>query len=243
MTGPDPRLSIDEYAKRHGQVLDGEIPALVFEAAHALRPADTLLDVGCGDGPLLDAMIRGGILAEGVRVRGIDASSERIGLLRAAHPEVDARTDDAEVLATVEDASIDLLVSSQVIEHVDDRKMIAQIARVLKPNGAAYLSTVWKRRWARYIYRSPSGWALDPTHLREYTEDRDLLDPATRSGLRLVRSEKQPIAYPIVDPILKRVIRGRRISQAWTKARSLRVPIPGYFLWELVLRKSEDAST
>lgn len=67
-------------------------------------------------------------------------------------------------------ASFDLVISTQVIEHVpDDHVFVREIERVLKPNGLAIVSSVIKMRFGWYFYRNHRGeWVLDPTHEREY---------------------------------------------------------------------------
>jgi SAM-dependent methyltransferase len=174
--------------------------------------------------------------------RGVDLSDVRVARAREKGPFAVAQ-DSAESLLTQADGSVDLLVSSQVIEHVDDAKMAAAMARVLRPGAHAYVSTVFKRPWARYFYRSPGGWALDPTHLREYEDKAALFGLFERNGLRLVDDALTPLAYPLVDPLLKRAsallqrLLGPGAVRSLTRARAVRVPIPGYFTWEMVLQR------
>ena len=99
------------------------------------RGGARVLDFGCGAGRL----VRAG-LAAGLDMAGADvyyggsktrAEAERSGLLGAAVREIrDGRLDYA-------DASFDLVVSNQVLEHVADLDAaLAEIHRVLKADGA-----------------------------------------------------------------------------------------------------------
>ena len=138
------------------------------------------------------------------------------------------------------DGSIDLFVSSQVIEHVDDARMIRAIERVTRPGSMVYLSTVFKRWYAWYFYRSPAGWALDPTHLREYRSDAELLDKFPSRTFRLKKSLKTPVAYAIGDAVLRATGTGPDVylrSELWRALRRVRVPVVGYKIWEVVLER------
>jgi SAM-dependent methyltransferase len=68
------------------------------------------------------------------------------------------------------DNSFDLIISTQVIEHVPDDHIFAQeVKRVLRPRGLAIVSSVTRLRFGWYFYRNHHGeWVLDPTHVREY---------------------------------------------------------------------------
>ena len=113
-----------------------------FIAAH-VRPGAAVLDFGCGSRPYQPLF-----LAAGARYAGADLGD-------AADVEIGA---DGRLRAP--DASADLLVSFQVLEHVRDlNTYFAEARRVLAPGGRLFLSThgVWlyhphpqdHRRWTR----------------------------------------------------------------------------------------------
>ena len=68
----DPR----RYAARRAQ--------LVVELGPRLRPGDSVLDLGCGDG-----ITAGPLIAHGLRYTGVDASEEMVAAARRRHPELD----------------------------------------------------------------------------------------------------------------------------------------------------------
>jgi ubiquinone/menaquinone biosynthesis C-methylase UbiE len=76
------------------------------------------------------------------------------------------------------DNSFDLVVSTQVIEHVpDDHIFVKELERVLKPTGVSIISSVVKLRFGWYFYRNRRGeWVLDPTHEREYSSVKQYAD-------------------------------------------------------------------
>ena len=91
-------------------------------------------------------------------------------------------TGDWQELSTiVQLESIDLAVSTHVIEHVpNDLQAINELYRVLKPGGCAILNTPNRKRLVREIVESFAGERKFPywEHQREYVEDdlKQLLD-------------------------------------------------------------------
>lgn len=232
-------MDIETYAKRHphlpSESVESHLLAWLADANYG-----TLLDVGCGSGRLIKALASQDLLDQAC-ICGVDLSQTNIDLLRARLPQVEGAVDNAETLETVSDEAIDFLISTQVIEHIDDTRMLTAVRRVLKPGGTAYISTVFKRPWAKFIWRSEGGeWALDPTHVREYTEEDQLLRIVDAVGLRLLDAQMVPVSFPILDFVVRRLsLDPERVfnSRPGKLTRGVRVRIPGYFTWSLVLRK------
>jgi SAM-dependent methyltransferase len=231
-------MDIETYAARHPQLASEVVEPHLLEWL-ARADFSTLLDVGCGSGRLISALSSKGLL-ERVSVRGVDLSQRQIDSFRERMPHVEVAVDDAESLHTVPDHTVDFLVSTQVIEHVDDALMLAAVRRVLAPGGIAYISTVFKRPWARFVWRNREGaWSLDPTHLREYTDEGQLLRLLDPDGPLLIDSRKAPVSYPALDFAIRRLrLDPQRVFAlpAGRVARGLRIRVPGYFIWSLVLR-------
>jgi 2-polyprenyl-3-methyl-5-hydroxy-6-metoxy-1,4-benzoquinol methylase len=128
-------LYVSEYA-RGFLVLDTlrrYVPAFDAQGAR-------VLDIGCGDAGVPIAFAERGARAAGIEVS--ETSVER-GRLRAEEHgvRIDLRQGFAEALPW-EDASFDLVVLDNVLEHVNDRrKTLREIHRVLAPNGLLYLVT------------------------------------------------------------------------------------------------------
>jgi len=79
-----------------------------------------------------------------------------------------------DVSQIIEPESIDIAISSHVIEHVpDDLKAINELYKILKPDGIAILNTPNRKRMTRAIAEIFTGPREFPwwEHLREYTED------------------------------------------------------------------------
>lgn len=90
---------------------------------------------------------------------GLDKNTELINALSAKYPKHLFQTADLPDLSRFEDESFDHVVTFQVIEHIkDDHKFLSEAARVLKPGGKIYLTTVNKTY----------SLSRNPWHIREY---------------------------------------------------------------------------
>ena len=197
------------------------------------------LELGCGDGALLYALNKKGYFA-GKTVCALDFSEDRMKRVGSIDTRIDRLVGDA-CRTPVKADSIDFLISTQVIEHVpDDGEMVREIHRVLVKNGIAYVATVFKKWYGWYFYRCNGKWTLDPTHLREYTQDGQLVDMFTNHGFQTLENKKTLDGRPVMDSLLRRIRAGRNVydNPVLKRLRKLEIPIPGYYIWELVCRKN-----
>ncbi|AKV03100.1 hypothetical protein AKJ09_09763 [Labilithrix luteola] len=97
-----------------------------------------------------------------------------------------------------------------------------------------------KRWYGWYYHRNEAGWVLDPTHLREYRSDGELLRHVNPDQFLVRENVKSPIAYPVADFLLRRLRHDAYAYRKHTWLRALRaakVRLPGYAIWELVLER------
>ena len=112
-----------------------------------LRPTDVVLDLGCGYGRTLPELAR-----RAAFVVGIDTSAQSLALAReqlGRRPNVLLAHMDASDLAFA-DGSFDAVICIQngiSAFHVDQRKLIHESLRVLKPGGMALFSSYADRFW------------------------------------------------------------------------------------------------
>jgi ubiquinone/menaquinone biosynthesis C-methylase UbiE len=101
----------------------------------ALEPARHALDVGCGDGALSRS-----IPAE--RLTLADVSAVALERARAALPEAEAVEIDPDAPLPFPDGSFDLVVCTEVLEHVRDvQLLLSEVRRVLEPRGRLAVTT------------------------------------------------------------------------------------------------------
>ena len=148
------------------------LPALL---ARSLPPGPlALADLGCGDGPLFAALVREGVIDATRPVYAVDLEAARLARVSARFPWIrDRRSVGGLGPGDSPTARSTPSISTMVMEHVpDEQAYLAEIRRVLRPGGRAYVTTVYKKRWAWYFRKRDGESVLDTSHLREYTDLR-----------------------------------------------------------------------
>lgn len=100
-----------------------------------------VLDVGCGDGRGTHDLA--GLLGASFHWRGVDFSERAIAFARLMAPDLCFEVQDAERLQ-FPDASFDLVVAREVIEHIpvaEVQAFLAEVRRVLRPGGLLVVTT------------------------------------------------------------------------------------------------------
>ena len=144
---PDPRID-----RKFGRIC---------ELVRAHLPCEAFLDAGCGDGRHLAALA--GELPQ--RRAGVDIS-ERILATAQARVEADFRQGNLEALPFA-DGEFDLILCSQVIEHVlDADTAVAELVRVLRPGGTLVISTDNARNYVTRGLNAPRMLAVRALRLR-----------------------------------------------------------------------------
>jgi 2-polyprenyl-3-methyl-5-hydroxy-6-metoxy-1,4-benzoquinol methylase len=111
----------------------------IFSLAGGLRPGMRVLDVGCGNG-----FSAGQFLARGCDVVGIDLSESGIALARKAYPagRFEVMPADAHILDNLHCEPFDLLISTEVVEHLyAPRSYASGCFEALRPRGRFICST------------------------------------------------------------------------------------------------------
>jgi len=142
-----------------------------------------ILDLGCGRGWLTS------LLANYGSIIGIDPVPAAIERAKILFPNLDVRVaEGANLITEGFEAQFDLVVSSEVIEHVvpsQKPEFVRNLKRLLKPNGFAILTTprgeLWKQ-WQRL------GNGAQP--VEEWITESDLNKLCESSGLRVVKRDR-----------------------------------------------------
>jgi 2-polyprenyl-3-methyl-5-hydroxy-6-metoxy-1,4-benzoquinol methylase len=134
------------------------------------RTAD-VLEIGCGRG-----WLSGLVLRQYGPVTAYDLAAEPIAKARAAFPDVDFETRD--VISEPPAGQFDLVVSSEVIEHIDDQaSFTSSLVDATRPGGFLLLTTpngLLRDRWERVESFAPQPiekWRT-PAELRALVAER-----------------------------------------------------------------------
>lgn len=224
----------DSYAHTYRQIDESsEVPPLLSAFLSGRR--GTLIDVGCGEGSLLNA-VRDKV-GDTWALTGFEVSEARADMARKnGHSVVVAANE------VPEDAGeFDVAVSMHVIEHVDDDRAHAlDLARLVKPGGHVYLETPVKLKGAWYFRRNDrAGWVLDPTHLREYRSAAAVNKMLTDQGFEVVAEDLTTLSFPLAaaEMLVKRLAGKEQPNEEPTGWRALGVHIPRYRQQAVLARK------
>jgi len=137
-----------------------------YAVAAALADGKRVLDIACGEGYGSNLLA-----ATAAQVIGVDIASEVIAHARQAYRKENLIFREGSCLnIPVEDHSIDLVVSFETIEHIDESlAFLQEIKRVLAVDGALIMSSPDK---AEYTDRTG---ATNPFHKRELYHEEFLL--------------------------------------------------------------------
>ncbi|MTI30131.1 class I SAM-dependent methyltransferase [Xanthovirga aplysinae] len=136
---------------------DNPVHQRLLKAYYEAQPyiQGELLEIGCGEGRGVELLA-----PKSESYLALDKISEVIDRLRQKYPHVNFQQAFVPPFKGIADNSFDVIVSFQVIEHIeDDKYFLQEIQRVLKPGGKAIITTPnIKQTLTR-----------NPWHEREYT--------------------------------------------------------------------------
>jgi len=193
-----------EYAEKFIQPIgNSRVPEYIRKIINEER-ISSIIDLGCGDGILIYELKRE---FPKIKITGIDISPRRIKGLKKRFPKEKFYCRD--VCNTKIKDKFNMVHCSQVIEHVEnDRELISEMKKLLKKNGILVVSSVIKRSFAIYKYWNKGKFVLDPSHEREYKNQKEFLN-LFKEDFILIKSW--------VVPVKRRFI----LSE---------IKIPGYYL-------------
>lgn len=177
-----------------------------------LRSGDRLLDIGCGEGFLVDAARRQGAWSVGVEIveralRLAQARTERVPLLAA----------EGEALPFA-DRSFDRVTCIGTLEHFTDPAAGArEVARVLRTDGLALIVVPNRRFIGWHVRRRPGTEQRDAAEL--LLDEREWTELLARNGLACISSNKEPWhTKPVASRAQRVLLRWARriIPRRWT---------------------------
>jgi 2-polyprenyl-3-methyl-5-hydroxy-6-metoxy-1,4-benzoquinol methylase len=239
-------MKFEKYSKTFLHFYTTEIPELL---AHFFKKEKfSLVDMGAGDGALLVALQLKGHLAGAKEVVAVDLSEERCKRLRE-HTNFNVICSDVTQVSMLVNQSFDYVVCTQVIEHVKEDKLLAEIKRVIKPGGYVYIASVVKKWYGWWYYRTAEGkWGLDPTHLREYSSKEAYESIIRAAGLNIIKTQLTPLKLSVIEFLVRRVFcslfKVETINALFLKSkfadflrRKINIHPPGYYIIETVATK------
>jgi 2-polyprenyl-3-methyl-5-hydroxy-6-metoxy-1,4-benzoquinol methylase len=180
------------------RALIGRFTAALCDQVARLRPR-SVLEVGCGEGYMLEALVRAGCDAE---LTGVELSPVAVAHARARLGSR-ARIEHGDARELGEDGRrFDVVMMLEVLEHLEDpAAMLPVLARLCER--AVVLSVPWEP-WFRTLNllrgRHLSRLGNHPEHLQRFSR---------AAFVELVRTRFEPIACPVVWPWTMVVARPR----------------------------------
>jgi len=232
-------MNFSKYSKKYIHYYDDNIPKML-EFLFNNNRVNKVADLGAGDGAALYALKNKGYLKNLEEVIAIDLSQDRINRIKDIDKNIFCIVGDASNLSKTYNSVLDLVISMQVIEHVpNEETFLDEICRALKPKGLLYLTTVFKKKYAWYFYRNNGKWVLDPTHLREYRERSQLIKIIEKCNFKVLKESRAIYKFPLTDFFFRRLgCKNDMYKNRFLNfLRKVKIPIFGYYNWELVLKK------
>ncbi len=147
----DPKTSIIDSYKDYYRDVSGPIGGddrfrWVKETFFGDLKGKRVLEIGCGEGSLLE------MLSEGNRVYGVDISLTGVERARQKGMEVH-HLDASNQSLPYENGFFDVVITLETIEHVENpHRMLWEIKRILKKDGALLISIPGERVYHPFIY-------------------------------------------------------------------------------------------
>ena len=211
-----------------------------------LRAGGRVLDAGCGTGGYLRWLLDNGSFAGAA---GVDVAAAAVELAGSRVPEADLQVAPLAALPFA-DGSFDLVVTNDVIQHVDERDLAAswnELFRVLVPGGTLLVRTNGSRRlrrersdWRAYDLATLSGQLRDAGFELERVTHANLVPSLwgrARGRLTHAPSEEQDGIPTLADPPLVAAV-GRallRLEALVLRAPRVRIPY-GHTLFAVAKR-------
>ena len=163
----------------------------------SLKKGETVLDLGSGGG--IDAFLAAKKVGETGKVIGVDMTKEMIQKAKNTaqkndYKNVEFRLGEIENLS-VEDNSIDVIISNCVINLAPDKKKVFQEAyRVLKPNGRILVSDiVTEGDLPEEVQKSISAWAGCVAGAQEKSQYLTTIRNAGFEEVKIVSETSMPV--------------------------------------------------
>ena len=196
------------YPNRDEACRMGPIQKMVSRLAEsgAIRPETTrILDLGCGRGWLTHALSVYG------HAEGLEPTPEAIALARGLFPGTPFTTGSlADKLGEPDFVPYDLIVSSEVLEHVphsEKSAFVGEIRQALGENGHCIITTPRQELWDRCGDSSSQ-------MIEDWVTEKELVELFRQNGFEAIEHAR---AFPTNAPLARRIlVRLERVFPSWT---------------------------
>jgi glycosyltransferase involved in cell wall biosynthesis/SAM-dependent methyltransferase len=145
-----------------------------------------MLDAGCGDGYWLHRFAS----VQGIELTGLDYNPLRVERARQAAPH--ARIHLGDIVEFVAEQPFDIILLSQVVEHVDDDiGLLQRVRTLLNVDGVLILGTPNEASSLHQLRRQRLGKSYKTDHVHFYAED-DICATLWQAGFRIDRVMREP---------------------------------------------------
>jgi 2-polyprenyl-6-hydroxyphenyl methylase/3-demethylubiquinone-9 3-methyltransferase len=171
-----------------------------------------VLDVGCGGGILAEALAHKGASVTGIDMADLSLKVAKMHLHESGF-EIDYQLSTVEAFAEQHEGQFDIVACLEMLEHVPDpASVIAAAARLLKPDGIMFLSTINRnpKSFALAILGAEYILGLVPrgTHeYRQFIKPSEIAAQLRRAGLQV--SDTTGMSY---NPLTRRYALGTDID-------------------------------
>ncbi len=152
--------------------------------AAQVRDGDRVLDIGCGYGAVARSIAQH---VPGAQVTGIDIEPKNVAQARAADNPANLAFVEGDATEAFPDGAWDVVVLSNVLEHIDDRPgFLANIRKTLRPGQLLIRVPLFERSWHLPMRREVGANVFsDPDHRIEHTRG-EFEDEVRAAGLEIV---------------------------------------------------------
>lgn len=209
-----------------------------------------MLDLGCGEGRVLFSLQKKGLLQKAKRIIGVDISEIRIRRLVRNMTDVKGIVSDACNVDILNSSSFDIIICSQLIEHIpDESRLLGEIRRLLKHDGYLYMSSVIKKPYGFWIYRRDGQFRLGIDHVREYPSSNYFLSLLEKTGFKILQVSLSQVQFRVLHFVISILVKANTIdpekaqifflkNKLIAKLRNvLKFPVIGYLAIEVVALK------
>lgn len=158
----------------------------ILDRLDKFRKTNRMIDVGCGIGYFLEAAKE-----RGWDVYGTEYTDEAVAICRSKGIKMQQGKLNA---SNYEAASFDVLISIEVIEHINNpSEETEHFSRIVRPGGAVYLTTPNFNSISRLLLKEKWNVLSYPEHLCYYTP-RTIQNLFSRHGFRKIKTETTGIS-------------------------------------------------